>query len=52
MLSDKELFGTIPKYRAKGDDFLRNIFESPGKRNKYTSPTIQNDIIESCNTFY
>uniref|UniRef100_A0A2S2P594 Repressor of the inhibitor of the protein kinase n=1 Tax=Schizaphis graminum TaxID=13262 RepID=A0A2S2P594_SCHGA len=40
----------ILKYRAKGDDFLRNILEGPGKRNKYTSPTIQNDVIECCNT--
>jgi len=43
-------FRAILKYRAKGDDFLRSILEGPGKRNKYTSPTIQNDIIESCNT--
>lgn len=43
-------FRAILKYRAKGDDILRSILEGPGKRNKYTSPTIQNDIIESCNT--
>lgn len=43
-------FRAILKYRAKGDDFLRNILEGSGKRNKYTSPTIQNDVIECCNT--
>jgi len=40
----------ILKYRAKGDEFLRNVLEGLGKRNKYTSPIIQNEIIQSCNT--
>lgn len=43
-------FRAILKYRAKGDEFLRNVLEGSGKRNKYTSPIIQNRIIESCNT--
>lgn len=43
-------FRSILKYRAKGDEFLRNVLEGSGKRNKYTSPTIQNEIIQSCNT--
>lgn len=38
------------KYRAKGDDFLRTVLEGSGKRNKYTSPVIQNEIIQVCNT--
>lgn len=43
-------FREILKYRAKGDEFLRNVLEGSGKRNKYTSPIIQNEIIQSCNT--
>jgi len=38
------------KYRAKGDDFLRTVLEGSGKRYKYTSPVIQNEIIQVCNT--
>lgn len=38
------------KYRAKGDDFLRTVLEGSGKRNKYTSPVIQNEIVQVCNT--
>lgn len=40
----------ILKYRSKGDEILRNVLKDPGKRNKYISPTIQNEIIQSCNT--
>lgn len=43
-------FRAILKYRSKGDEFSRNVLEGPGKRNKYISPTIQNEIIQSCNT--
>jgi ribosomal protein L20 len=42
-------FRAILRYRAKGDDLLKNALEGPGERNKYTSPTIQNEIIDSCN---
>lgn len=38
------------KYRAKGDDFLLTVLEGSGKRNKYTSPVIQNEIVQVCNT--
>ena len=34
----------------KGDEYLKNILEGPGQRNTYTSPIIQNQIIEACNT--
>lgn len=43
-------FRSILKYRAKGDEYLKNILEGPGQRNTYTSPIIQNQIIEACNT--
>jgi hypothetical protein len=42
-------FRAILRYRAKGDELLKNALEGPGERNKYTSPTIQNEIIDSCN---
>lgn len=42
-------FRSILKYRAKGDDTLRTALEGPGERNKYTSPTVQNEILECCN---
>ncbi|XP_025205791.1 zinc finger MYM-type protein 1-like isoform X5 [Melanaphis sacchari] len=42
-------FRAILKYRAKGDDYLKTVLEGPGKRNKYISPGIQNQIIEACN---
>lgn len=48
-LSREGNFRGILKYRAKGDKFLQNILEGPGKRNKYTSPIIQNQIIYACN---
>jgi len=38
------------KHKAKGDDCLRTVLEGSGKRNKYTSPVIQNEIIQVCNT--
>lgn len=38
------------KYRAKGDNFLRTVLEGSGIRNKYTSPIIQNEIVQVCNT--
>lgn len=38
------------KYRAKGDDFLLTVLEGSGKRIKYTSPVIQNEIVQVCNT--
>ncbi|XP_060846557.1 zinc finger MYM-type protein 1-like [Rhopalosiphum padi] len=43
-------FRALLKYRAKGDDFLRTVLEGLGKRNKYTSPVIQNEIVQVCNT--
>ncbi|KAF0751278.1 52 kDa repressor of the inhibitor of the protein kinase-like [Aphis craccivora] len=43
-------FRALLKYRAKGDDFLRTVLEGSGKRNKYTSPVIQNEIVQACNT--
>lgn len=43
-------FRALLKYRAKGDDFLRTVLEGSGKRNKYTSPVIQNKIVQVCNT--
>ncbi|XP_060854889.1 52 kDa repressor of the inhibitor of the protein kinase-like [Metopolophium dirhodum] len=42
-------FRAILKYRAIGDEHLKNMLEGCGKRNKYTSPIIQNQIIEACN---
>ncbi|XP_050066331.1 52 kDa repressor of the inhibitor of the protein kinase-like [Aphis gossypii] len=42
-------FRAILKYRAIGDEHLKNVLEGCGKRNKYTSPIIQNQIIEACN---
>lgn len=47
--SNEGNFRAILKYRAKGDDYLKSVLEGPGKRNKYTSPGIQNQIIEACN---
>jgi len=41
-------FKAILKYRAKGDEHLKNILE--GCEITYTSPKIQNEIIEACNT--
>lgn len=49
MNSREGKFRAILKYRAKGDENLRNMLEDGGKRNKYTSPIIQNQIIEACN---
>ncbi|XP_050064793.1 52 kDa repressor of the inhibitor of the protein kinase-like [Aphis gossypii] len=46
--SNEGNFRAILKYRAKGDDYLKSVLEGPGKRNKYTSPGIQNQIIEAC----
>lgn len=43
-------FRAVLKYIAKGGEFLHDILEGPGKRNKYTSPIIQNEIIQSYNT--
>ncbi|KAF0695393.1 zinc finger MYM-type protein 1-like isoform X2, partial [Aphis craccivora] len=43
-------FRALLKYRAKGDDFLRTVLEGSGKRKKYTSPVIQNEIFQACNT--
>lgn len=42
-------FRAILRYRAKGDEKLRKALEGPGERNKYISPSIQNQIIDSCN---
>lgn len=42
-------FRATLKFRAKGDDYLKTVLEGPGKRNKYISPGIQNQIIEACN---
>jgi len=47
--SNEGNFRAILKYRAKGDEYLKSVLEGPGKRNKYTSPGIQNQIIEACN---
>lgn len=41
-------FKAILKYRAKGDEYLKTFLEGSG--NTYTSPKIQNKIIEICNT--
>lgn len=49
MNSREGKFRAILKYRAKGDEHLRTVLEDGGKRNKYTSPIIQNQIIEACN---
>lgn len=53
VLKDEQInegnFRAILKYRAKGDEYLKSVLEGPGKRNKYTSPGIQNQIIEACN---
>ncbi|XP_029340933.1 zinc finger MYM-type protein 1-like [Acyrthosiphon pisum] len=49
MNSREGKFRAILKYKAKGDEHLRNMLEDGGKRNKYTSPIIQNQIIETCN---
>jgi hypothetical protein len=42
-------FRVILKYRFKGDNYLKTVLERPGKRNKYISPGIQNQIIVACN---
>jgi len=42
-------FRKILRYRALGDIHLKNIFESPGHRNKYISLVDQNAIIDSFN---
>lgn len=47
--SNEGNFRAILKYRAKGDEYLKSVLEGPDKRNKYTSPGIQNQIIEACN---
>lgn len=47
--SNEGNFRAILKYRAKGDEYLKSVLEGPGKQNKYTSPGIQNQIIEACN---
>ena len=41
-------FRAILRYRANIDTELRATLEGTGKRDKYTSPTIQNEVIESC----
>ncbi|KAI8035984.1 hypothetical protein M5D96_011230 [Drosophila gunungcola] len=41
-------FRALLKYRAKGDSLLLSHLEGPGKRDKYTSPTVQNEIIDAC----
>ncbi|XP_033223319.1 zinc finger MYM-type protein 1-like [Belonocnema kinseyi] len=41
-------FRALLKYRAKGDPILRSHLEGPGKRDKFTSPSIQNEIIDAC----
>lgn len=41
-------FREILRYRARGDELLKLFLESNGHL-KYTSATIQNEIIESCN---
>jgi len=38
-------FCSILKYRAMGDEYLKNLLEGCGKRNQI----IQNKIIEACN---
>ncbi|XP_023311927.1 zinc finger MYM-type protein 1-like [Anoplophora glabripennis] len=43
-------FRAILRYRAKGDEILKAALEGPGERNKYISPSIQNEIINSCNS--
>ena len=42
-------FRSLLKYRAKGDEKLREILEGPGKRDKYISSGIQNEIINCIN---
>ncbi|XP_033225893.1 zinc finger MYM-type protein 1-like [Belonocnema kinseyi] len=41
-------FRALLKYRAKGDPILRSHLEGPRKRDKFTSPSIQNEIIDAC----
>lgn len=41
-------FRAILKYRALGDENLRKHLESAGQRNKYTSPSVQNEIVAAC----
>jgi Domain of unknown function (DUF4371) len=40
-------FRALLKYRAKGDALLHSHLEGPGKRDKYTSPSVQNEIIDA-----
>lgn len=46
-LSNEGNFRAILKYRANGDEYLKEILTSEG-RNKYTTPQMQNEIIEAC----
>lgn len=41
-------FRALLKYRARGDPLLRSHLDGPGKRDKYTSPSVQNEIIDAC----
>ncbi|XP_033228839.1 zinc finger MYM-type protein 1-like [Belonocnema kinseyi] len=41
-------FRALLKHRAKGDPILRSHLEGSGKRDKFTSPSIQNEIIDAC----
>jgi len=46
--NNEENFREILRYRPRGDEQLKLFLESNGHL-KYTNPTIQNEIIESCN---
>ncbi|XP_063244851.1 zinc finger MYM-type protein 1-like [Bacillus rossius redtenbacheri] len=48
--SNEGNFRALLRFRAQGDDSLRSVLSNPGENNKYISPTIQNKIIDSCNS--
>lgn len=49
MYSREGKFRDILKYRAKGDEYLKNILNGCVKRNKYTNDIIRNQNIEAYN---
>lgn len=48
LIQNQGNFREILRYRAQGDDHLKSFLEAEGTI-KYTSATLQNEIIESCN---